>query len=209
MRHDHLLLQWLTTSQALENLRSMTNQPISEEDLISYCEENLCSVYIDGGGLKGDEQVGSSDEVPKSVYGAGYQRILNAEALRGVSSAGAVLLRLVGPVFSDHEDDFQERVCVWDGLVACERLMVRFSTPDILGLAERFAASTGKKLKLDPREKKSVAMVIAVLAKMAGVDISHPYGDIAAIRASAASYGLVLPEHDDTIAKFLEMAQKK
>ncbi|MBJ2229391.1 hypothetical protein JFT67_10110 [Pseudomonas simiae] len=209
MRRDHLLLQWLTIGQALENLRSMTNHPISEEDLISYCEENLCAAYIDGSGVEGDAQVASIDEVSKSVYGAGYQRILNAEVLRNSGSAASVSLRLVGPVLSDQEDDFEERVCVWDMVAVREHLMMRFKTSDILGLAEKIAANSGKSMKLDPRERKSVGMVIAVLAKMAGVDVLHPYGNIDAIRAAAASHGLVLPDHDDTIVKYLELATKK
>ena len=208
MRRDHLLLQWLSIGQALENLRIMTNHPISEEDLLSYCEEALCAVYINGGGLKGDAEVASSKEVPKSVYGAGYQRVLNGGALRDSSSATSVLLSLVGPVFSAHEDDYQEHVCVWGALVARERLILRFRTADIHALAGKIAVSSGKGMKLDPREKKSAGMVIAVLAKMAGVDLSHPYAHTEAIREAAAFHGLLLPEHDDTIVKYLELANK-
>ncbi|MND36082.1 hypothetical protein D3C76_377140 [compost metagenome] len=208
MRHDHLLLQWLSIDQALENLRSMTRQPIAEEDLISLCEEGVCAVYIDARGLKGGAQVASIEEVPQSVYGAGKQRILNSGVLRGLGSTASLRLTMVGPVLSDDLDDYQERERVWETLVARESLILRFKTSEIHDLVAKITGSSGKGMKLDPREKKSVGLVIAVLAKMADIDLSHPYAMVEALREAAALHGLVLPEHDDTIVKYLELAKK-
>ncbi|MNC84246.1 hypothetical protein D3C75_1386970 [compost metagenome] len=53
-----------------------------------------------------------------------------------------------------------------------------------------------------------MGLVIAVLAKMADIDLSHPYAMVEALREAAALHGLVLPEHDDTIVKYLELAKK-
>lgn len=185
----------------------MTKQLISEEDLISFCEEGVCAVYINEVGLKGDAQVASIEEVPQSVQAAGYQRIINSEVLRGSDRAASVLLTMVGPVFSDHADDFQERVCVWEALVARESCIMRFKTSDIQMLAEKITGSSGKDMKLDARRERSTGMVIAVLAKMADIDVSQPYAVIDAIRAAAARHQLVLPESDETIAKYLKLAK--
>lgn len=207
MRRDHLLLQWLSIDQALENLRSMTKEPITEDDLISLCEEDACAVYINAGGVKGGAQVASIEEVSKSVYGAGYQRILNGGALRGLGSATTVSLRMVGPVFSDDADDYEERACVWEALVARESLTLRFKTSDIQMLANRINGSSGEGAKLDVRQQRSAGKVIAVLAKMAGIDLAQPYAVIEAMRQAAGEQGLVLPESDDTIVWYLKLAK--
>lgn len=100
MRLDHLLLQWLSIDQALENLLSITKQPMSEGDLFDLCAEDYCTAYINAEGLEGKTEVATIDEVPQSVYGAGYQKIRNATALRKTSNKAPIRLTMSGPVFS-------------------------------------------------------------------------------------------------------------
>jgi len=58
---------------------------------------------------------------------------------------------------------------------------------------------------MDPREKKSLHQIIAVLASMSGIYLSKPYAAYQAMAAEAASAGIELGT-DDTVAKHLEAA---
>lgn len=205
MRSDHQLLQWLSISQALENLRSMTKLPTSDEDLISLCEEDLCAVYINVGGLKGNEQVASIEEVPQSVFGAGHQRVLNSGTLRGLSSTAPTLLRMVGPVFTDCANDFDERNCVWEASVVVGSRDLRFKSSDIQALATNIIGRPGQSVEPEAREKRSLVALIAVLAEMSAVDISAPYKAAAVIQKAAATEGKWVPG-EDTIVKYLKLA---
>lgn len=204
MRRDHQLLQWLSIDQALGNLCNITGEPISEEDLFSLCEEGKCSAYYQAGGIRGNTQVASLEEKPQEVFGAGYQKILNASDLRGALGTGAVQLSLVGPVFSTDPDDYEESRCVWDAVVADSRRKIRFKTTDIQALADTITGPSRNEA-LDVRERRSLLALIAVLAQMDSIDLTEPYKAAGIIETGASRLGLWVPG-EDTIVKHLKLA---
>lgn len=74
---------------------------------------------------------------------------------------------------------------------------------------ERKHLSTLIKPDLSTAERASTQKVIAVLAAMAGIDVSKPYAALEAIKASAAKHGLELPASDETIVKYLGRTDRK
>lgn len=68
---------------------------------------------------------------------------------------------------------------------------------------ERKHLSALIKPDLSTSERASSHKMIAVLAAMAGVDLSKPYAAVEAIKAAAAKQGLELPASDETIVKYL------
>jgi hypothetical protein len=74
---------------------------------------------------------------------------------------------------------------------------------------ERKHLSTLLKPELSTAERASTQKVIAVLAAMAGIDVSKPYAALEAIKASAAKHGLELPASDETIVKYLGRPDRK
>lgn len=204
MRSDHLLLQWLSIDQALENLSSITKESILEDDLISLCEEGKCDAFYRAEGVRGGTQVASLEEKPQEVYGAGYQKILNVEVLRGSVQTQSVLLRMVGPVLSNEPDDFEEVIRLWEAVVADSRRKIRFKTTDVQALANAIVGGSGEDA-LEARGKRSVGMLIAVLARMEPLDISRPYKAAGVIGKAAATLKLPVPS-PETIVKYLEYA---
>ncbi|HEN8710326.1 MAG: hypothetical protein ACN6QI_14010 [Pseudomonas sp.] len=204
MRRDHQLLQWLSIDQALGNLCNITREPISEEDLLSLCEEGRCSAYYPAGGIRGKTQVASLEEKPEEVFGAGYQKILNASDLRGALGTDSIQFRFVGPVFSTDPDDFEESICLWEAVVADSRRKIRFKTTDIQALADTIMGPSRNEV-LDVREKRSLLALIAVLAQMDSIDITEPYKAAGIIEMSASRLGLWVPG-EDTIVKHLKLA---
>nr|WP_314658211.1 hypothetical protein [uncultured Pseudomonas sp.] len=59
------------------------------------------------------------------------------------------------------------------------------------------------KAELTPTERANSYQIMAVMAAMAGLDISKPYKAVGVLRKEAAARGLELPASDETIVKFL------
>lgn len=60
--------------------------------------------------------------------------------------------------------------------------------------------------KIHGSERKSIEQIIAVLADMAGLNISAHFAADTPLRAHAACKGLILPQKPDTVAKHLKAA---
>lgn len=59
------------------------------------------------------------------------------------------------------------------------------------------------KAELTPTERANCYQIMAVMAAIAGLDISKPYKAVGVLREGAAARGLELPASDETIVKFL------
>lgn len=182
----------------------MTKESILEGDLISQCEEGNCGAFYKADGIRGSTEVASLEEKSQEVYGAGYQKILNVGVLRGSLETAPVLLRMAGPVLSNESDDFEESTRVWEAVAADSRRKIRFKTADVQALANAIVGGSGEDV-LDARGKRSVGMLIAVLARMEPLDISRPYKAAGVIGKAAATLKLPVPG-PETIAKYLEYA---
>ena len=204
MRKDLLALPWLTAEQALVALKDLLGYEILLEDLISQCQYNQCEVFV----LTGDTQGTSSTVLPLGetewtikCCAAGPQRVLNPEAL--IAAKNRVKLCLSGAVFTVEEDEPRKYQPIeWEVDIGLEECVVQFQTSKIQDLA---GLITALNKPLDPRERKSMLRIIAVLASMAGIDLSKPYTPYEAIAQKAAEIGVEVG-NDDTVAKYLEAA---
>lgn len=206
MRPDHAHLSFLTINQALENLRVMTKQPMTEEDLLTQCEQGHCAAYIRFNGLRGLTQVsGEPGDEPELVDVAGPQKVLNVHRIRSALPGTQVSLTLAGPVFLAADDGFDEVVRVWEALVDPKSGDLGFKPSDIHALSDIISGASPKNYDLDSRERASVNAIIAVLAHMSGLDITKPYAAATTILAAAPVARVVMPTAG-TIRKFLNLA---
>lgn len=206
MRPDHAHLSFLTVNQALENLRTMTKLAMTEEDLLSQCEQGYCTAYIRLSGVQGLTQVsGEPGDEPESVWVAGVQKILYVQPVRLARSGVPVSLRLVGPVFRDIDDSFDELTRVWDALVDLKDGDLAFKPADVAALADTINGVIPETYDLDTKEQASASAIIAVLAHMSGLNVTKPYAAYDAMKTAAPLARVALPS-PGTIKKFFEMA---
>lgn len=80
-------------------------------------------------------------------------------------------------------------------------------TTALRALEEKLLADEAQPEKpLHPSERRSAGQIIAILAAMAGLDLSAPYAADETLRAAAATHGLELPSSPETVVKFLKNA---
>lgn len=204
MRKDLLALPWLTAEQALIVLNDLLGYQIAYGDLISQCQYHQCEVFIhlkDVRGTTSDALPVGKDDWTTACYASGPQKVLNPEALVGAKRK--VKLRLSGTVLTlDGDEPYSHSFIQWEANVDVDTCEVRFQTSAVQDLADLIVKSSKP---MDPREKKSLHQIIAVLASMSGIDLSKPYAAYQAMAAEAASAGIELGT-DDTVAKHLEAA---
>lgn len=205
MKRNHKLLQWLSVDQALESLRSLTNEPISEEDLVSLCEEGNCSAFIRIGMSEGkaiEALAYQESEWTYQVFGSGYQQLSSPRALWANRKTKSMPAQLCGNVRTAPDLELGEVDAVtWETFVAAHDQSLYFKRSEIVRLAELIVGNDD----LDPRERVSVARLIAILADMDKLDITTTNKASKVLIAHAAHAGLVAP-NKDTIAKFLDLA---
>ncbi|WP_141695150.1 hypothetical protein [Pseudomonas graminis] len=205
MRPDHAHLSFLTVTQALENLRAMTKLPMTEEDLLSQCEQGHCTAYSRLIGAQGLTQVsGEPGDEPESVWEAGVQKILDIQPVRLAQAGVPVSLTLAGPVFRD-DDSFEEVTRVWHALVDVKSGDLAFRPSDIAALAEIINGVIPETYDLNTKEKASVSAIIAVLAHLAGLNVGKPYAAYEVLSTAAPLARVALPSKG-TIKKFFDMA---
>ena len=204
MRKDLLALPWLTTEQALIVLKDLLGYEISYGDLISQCQYQHCEMFIHPREVKGtlfDALPDGETEWTTGCYAHGFQKVLNPEMLIGTRRK--VKLHLSGTVVTLNEGEHcKHEAITWEADIDLDECAVRFQTSAIQKLADL----TAKPAKaMDPRERKSLHQIIAVLAAMSGIDLSKPYAPYHAMAAKAALEGIELGT-EDTVAKHLEAA---
>ncbi|MNO86918.1 hypothetical protein D3C76_783330 [compost metagenome] len=206
MRPDHAHLSFLTVNQALENLRAMTKQPMTEEDLLTQCEQGHCKAYVRLKLVRGLTQVsGEPGDEPESVSLAGVQQVLNVQRIRLARPGVPVSLRLAGPVFRDKDDSFDEVIRVWEALVDLQTADLAFKPADVAALADTINGVIPETYDLDTKEKASASAIIAVLAHMSGLDVTKPYAAYETMKTAAPLARVAMPS-SGTIKKFFEMA---
>lgn len=206
MRQDHANLSFLTVNQALENLRTMTKQPMAEEDLLTQCEQGDCKVHIRLKWVRGLTQIsGEPNDEQESVCVAGVQEVLNVHHIRLAQPGVPVSLTLTGKVFRDGDDSFDEITRVWDALVDLQTSELLFKPAEVAALADAINSVRPEVYDLDAKEKASASAIIAVLAHMANLNVMKPYAASETLKAAAAAAGVALPS-TGTIKKFLDGA---
>lgn len=206
MRPDHAHLSFLTVNQALENLRAMTKQPMTEEDLLTQCEQGLCSAYVRLNGVRGLTQVsGEPGDESESVCVAGVQQVLNVQRIRLARNGVPVSLRLAGPVFREADESFDEVTRVWDAMVDLEAGELAFKPADVAALADTINAVIPEVYGLDTKEKASASAIIAVLVHMSGLDVTKPYAAYESMKTAAPLARVAMPSQG-TIKKFFDLA---
>lgn len=205
MKRNHKLLQWLSIEQALECLGSLTKELISEEDLVSLCEEGNCAAFVwidlsEGNAL--DALTNENGEWTSKVFGVGYQRLSSPRALSVNRKGKPMSAQLCGAVRTapDLERDEVGDV-IWETSIPAHDQSLYFRRSEIVRLAELIAGNDD----LDPRERASVGRLIAILADLAKLDIGKTSKAATALINHAAGAGMVAP-NKDTIAKFLDLA---
>lgn len=205
MRPDHAHLSFLTATQTVENLRTMTKQPMTLEDVLTQCEEGNCTAYIRFAGLRGQTSVsGEPGDVPEVVDEAGVQKVLNIESIRTARPGAPISLTMAGPVFRD-DDTFEVVTRVWEATVNPPSGDLCFRPSDVLALSDLINGVNPKKSELGAKQKKTAGVLIAVLARMPPIDISAPYAAAETILAAGAAMGLEMPA-PNTIVTFLKLA---
>ncbi|MBU1329574.1 MAG: hypothetical protein KJ884_21520 [Gammaproteobacteria bacterium] len=205
MRRDHQLLQWLSVDQALESLRSMTKQPISEADLISQCEEGNCGAFVKVSATEGKSLDALVDELGEwnfQVFGAGYQQVSSPAALLHNRKSGPIAAQLVGAVRTSlHLECPETEDVFWEASVAPQEQSLYFKRLEI----DRLAGLINGADELEPRVQTSVARLLSIMADMAELDISKPKKAADVLCKYAASKGLK-PLSPTTIKKYVEWA---
>lgn len=210
MRPDHARLSFLTVNQALESLRTMTKHPMTEEDLLTQCEDGYCKAYLRlADGAAGLTQVsGEPGDEPESVSAAGIQRVLYVQNIRLALSGVPVSLRLTGPVFRDADDSFDEVIRVWDAVVDLKKADLAFKPGDVAALADAINGVIPETFDLDAKEEASASAIIAVLAHMAGLNVTKPYAAYGSMKTAAPLARVALPSQG-TIKKFFDLAAER
>lgn len=209
MRPDHARLSFLTVNQTLENLRTMTKLAMTEEDLLSQCEQGHCTAYIRLSGVQGLTQVsGEPGDEPESVWAAGVQTILNVQPVRVARSGVPVSLRLAGPVFRDIDDSFDELTRVWDALVDLKNGDLAFKPADVAALAETINGVIPEDYDLKGKEKATASAIIAILVHMSNLDVTKPYAAYESMKTAAALARVAMPS-SGTIKKFFDLAAEQ
>lgn len=205
MRKDLQALPWLTAEQALIVLNDLLGYPISYGDLLSQCQYHQCEVFINLKDVKGtssDALPVGEDEWTTACYPSGPQKVLNPEALIGTKRK--LKMHLSGTVLTlDDDQALSHSFIDWEAEVDPDECEVRFQTSSVQKLADLISKSSKS---MDPRERRSLHQIIAVLASMNRIDLRKPYAAYHAMAAEAASASIELGT-DDTVAKHLEAAR--
>lgn len=204
MRKELMPLPWLTAELSLSALADITKLTITHDLLIQYCHFDLCDAYlfVDGtpgwccdGTLPAEEGGWTTD-----CFAFGPQKLMD---LSGLIDPSRDQLALIGAVrtYRNPEAPVYENV-EWITSSAPSPTLY-FKREDILQLAKKLTEDAGVSTELDPREKRSVSQIIAVLASMADVDISRPYANYPAMAEHAATAGIKFDITASTVKKFL------
>ncbi|MFY1032705.1 hypothetical protein [Pseudomonas asiatica] len=205
MKRNHKLLRWLSLDQALESLCSLTKEVVSEEDLISHCEEGNCGAFVQidlSEGKALDALTNEEGEWTFQVFGVGYQRLSGPRALWANRKSKSMSVQLCGAVRTAPElEESEVGDTIWETSVPAHEQSLYFRRSQIVRLAEMITGSDD----LDPRERVSVGRLIAILADLDKLDIRTTNKAARVLIAHAPLAGVAAP-NKDTIAKFLDLA---
>lgn len=205
MKRNHKLLQWLSIDQALESLCSLTKEPVSEEDLISQCEEGRCGAFVKISAIEGKTLDAQADELGEwtfQVFGTGYQQVSSPTVLLRNSKSGPISIQLTGAVrTSPHLECPEGDGVFWEASVPPQEQSLYFKRSEIDLLAMLINGAD----ELEPREETSVGRLLSILADMAELDISKPNKAAEVLRLHADLKGLK-PPSKGTITKYLGWA---
>lgn len=208
MKRTHQKLQWLSLDQALESLCGLTKEVVSEEDLISHCEEGNCGAFVRIGLSEGkalDALINVEDEWTSQVYGVGYQQLSAPRALWASRKSKSMSVQLCGAVRTAPElEESEVGDTIWETSIPANEQSLYFSSSQIIHLANMITGNDD----LDPRERVSVGRLIAILADLGEIDIRTTNKAAKVLIAHAPLAGVIAP-NKDTIAKFLDLALKQ
>src|SRR3990167_9942202 len=105
MEKVYPLLNWLTMSQALDWLRTLTGSDLTESILLELCESKRCEVHTDIDGFYGLDHAEGGE-----VSGQGIQKVLTPKYLKHAGTDRTIDIVFEGPVIriSDTEEEEEE-----------------------------------------------------------------------------------------------------
>lgn len=157
----HLIaLEYLTTKQALESLKSCHGLEMDEEDLLSYCGEHRCQAYA-----KTYSKPGWMPDSIQDFYATGHQKILNPTDL--LNPGIEVLLCLLGDVRTEQtEDGTVLQAQEWQLKILKSEIQLYFATVEIEALADLI-----KKTKKTSNET-DLEKALLIIARMKEIILS-------------------------------------
>jgi hypothetical protein len=135
------LLDWLTLSQAVDWLETLTQTKISDWNLLQLCESGQCAAYIESLGLDGV----SADFARSVVSGMGKQKVLNPIELldcgepkeRILNLFGLALVQEITEALPSSDDHKQEMELDWCAKTSMYHLSALFKRAEVETLARK------------------------------------------------------------------------
>ncbi|PTS82103.1 hypothetical protein DBR00_18500 [Pseudomonas sp. HMWF032] len=135
------LLDWLTLSQAVDWLETLTQTKISDWNLLQLCESGQCAAYIESSGLDGV----SADFAHSVVSGIGKQKVLNPIELldcgepkeRVLNLFGLALVQEITEALPSSDDHTQEMELDWCAKTSMYHLSALFKRAEVEALASK------------------------------------------------------------------------
>ncbi len=198
-------LNWLNQSQAANWLAQLAGiDRVKFDDMISLVADGLLPAYMDFEGMN-LELMGDAVDAPISFaigQGMGEVKKLMIRDDRGISWVHAI-----GPVRSRQTGEKIEAASFRMAASEANAPHLKFRREDVERLASKINPQKEKPIRKD--ERKGIEQIIAVLADLAGVDISKPYPAAEVLSAHAATKGLVLPSSPETIVRHFKAATER
>jgi hypothetical protein len=133
-----------------------------------------------------------------------------AEKLTKSSEAEVGELAQFGmPSVTEKERDLLAEIEALKGALHQEEKKRRAAEERLLAAEADPQEAQSPNASLHDRERRSVGLIIAVLAKVAELDLSKPYAACETLAVAAASYQLEFPSSKETVAKYLKLAVKE
>ncbi|SDU20877.1 hypothetical protein SAMN05216296_2410 [Pseudomonas pohangensis] len=134
MEKIYPFLDWLTTREALNWLKNLTNTQVTESQLLSSCMAKQCDVYMYVSGVRGwTEAIGDEQE----VVGDGFNKVLNADQVIDHDFPEDLDFCFEGQVYVADSYGNGPFNVVWRGLVPGSSVQGRFKPSDIQALAAK------------------------------------------------------------------------
>lgn len=147
------LLPWLTMNQAIDWLQRLTKSPLTSDDLLSLCDADQCSVFID----VGPSRSGTDDEDWEiEVIGSGYQQVKNPKTLICNPHQARIAIVLYGEAFWVGKDGSALTGAIsWFSTFDLADIFPIFKSPNIKALADKINAAEQAAIEIDIQQLRA------------------------------------------------------
>ncbi len=200
----YAIMNWLEFSQAAKYLSELIERRLNYEEMMGLCNDNALPAYMDFSGLRVEVLDDDADAPISYALGKGRGKI---DPPLWRNHCGTSWIYATGPATLSHNGEG----------VAEARFRLTASQNNAPALSfckldiERLAADINplQEKAIHGRERKGIEQIMAVLADMAEIPLSSPYASDEALRAHAATKGLLLPDSPETVVKHLKAAASR